>query len=420
MPRRAPLRLPALLLLLTLCASLAVTLATAPAALAAGWKDGPAFATGAESRLLALGTAADGTTTAVWSEANDPEDPIDFRLRTQQARPDGSLLPVEVLAEKAAQPVAANGPDGSVAVVWVQEDATAPDGARVHRAQATPGGPVQRASTTALVGFMSSNTSHRAAMDGAGTVTLAAVRDGDDGLVIETVRSAADGTFGSVNTVGTLTSDGEADLGFGPVVAASPDGTSWTAWRDEDKGGIAVARRTGSGPMATGTVPGSAGDSAFLHLAAGAGGAAVTWTDPAGDEGDEPTGITTVRGVRLPPAGALTGAPFSVGPGPLGAEFVGGGHDVALGPDGTVTVAAMMRESQTRSVIQLSRIAPAAGSGPVTPISSGPGIAVLPTLSAAPDGAVLAAWLELSPPGTIEIGRGGPRRTGRSARRPPR
>jgi hypothetical protein len=364
----------------------ALALAAAPPATAsAGWMNASGFAIAAAT-AGDVAAAPDGSATAAWSTPGG--------LSLQHAVPSGTFASPVTVAGEASPPAVAVAPSGASAVAWIGRRAQ--DDRYVTRVAFldAAGALVRLVDAATLPEDASSATAQSVdvALDAAGVATVAWT-DGDEALA---AHARPDGGHSA-----------PVSLGPGTLVqaAAAPDGPAWVAWARDDPAHAAVARLTAAGAIDAGpAVVSSAVVTGPPRLVAAASGAAVVWpTDDPDNDLDDPEADNRfwVQGVRLPRAGALTAESFATPsvPNALTGNGVSAfdGYDAAILPGGTVAVAWHEVDSLSGfAKVSYSRFAPGqttAGRQPlvgtdVTPAS------LAPRLSAAPDGALLATWLQ--------------------------
>lgn len=373
-----------------LAATLASTalLAGLPAATARaeGWIDGPEFDVSGFNAGIGFDGALDGSSTAAWV-AVDGVGGGPGELAVQRATPDGAVGAVRVLGQAASRaPVVATGPSGASAVAWVRDGGSERLWLALLRADGTPGPPMLLEPDLRGERFTVA-----VAVDGDGDATVAwlgwdaAVAD----VVLKARRVAADGTPGPVTVLGPIGTDAA------PQVAVAPGGVAWVAWQ-EGGGADTVARvaRFGADGQLDGTVEQAPSNGAVLapRVDASAAGGALGWNERV------PSGEMRLAGVRLPLSGPVLGTPFAGDPVPMGFPAPAA---LAIAPDGTVTIAWAKLEGAggafpTGSVF-FSRFAPDATTAPARQLAASPAgaVTVLPLLATAPDGQVLATWLQV-------------------------
>lgn len=375
------------------------TLLLAPAAAhAAEWADGPAFAGGPTAMGSHLAIGPDGSATQTWIDAafSGPEAPDltqPAHLKVQRAASDGSVGPaVDVAtflpvggtldADVLFSPTAvATGAGGTTAVAWLTPVGSG-DTAEVDLAFLGADGGV--ANRVRVAEFASTggpgNPGLSLAVDGAGTATVAFDSvDTDDRTTGVTVARVSPGVTPRTTFLAT-------DQYVSPSVAAAPGGVAWVAWGAPT--GSRVARFAADGRLYA--APQSFGVATVgASLTAAANGAAVAVSDPT---------TYSVVGARLAPTGDLIASRFETAAlttPPLLLPFM---PALALGPDGTVTVARTVIFSQTSGEVDYTRIPAGASTASAQQVTgSASTVPVLPALAAAADGTVLIAWANVTP-----------------------
>ena len=177
-------------------------------------------APGQDAQGQQLASAADGTTTAVWSRSNGSNNIIQAATR-----PNGGSFgaPVDLSApgESATGPQITVAPDGTATAVWGRDSI-------VQAATRIPGGAFGAPVDIGNSGFMTpAAATVTAAPDG--TTTAAWLRFNGGVNIIQAATRPPGGAFG---TAVNLSAPGEN--AFQPQIAAAPDGTTTVVWNRDD------------------------------------------------------------------------------------------------------------------------------------------------------------------------------------------
>lgn len=352
--------------------------ASASAAQATGWIEGPRFGGDGVPAFAALDLAADGTATVAWVEPIVPGGEPTMHL--QRIAPDGTPQGIRTLgAAEVSEPSLALTPRGDGFLVWV-DDALVVNYAAI-------GADGSRGTTHALGQTVRGWAS--AAIDDAGTATVAwlGTASAGPGEAIHVLRLRADGSRTPVRELPA----GAAGTTDSLRVAVAPDGTSWAAWNapgpPSTTSSTWSARLDAAGEVASGSqlLSAPAFEANALRLTASAAGAALTWVE------EDDTGPMRAVGARLPAAGDLVGATLAIDAEMARAPAA---TESTIAPDGTVTAVWPERGAGSSLVLAFRRFPPAGAPTAPRPLSAGTGADGMersPALGSLPGGALLLA-----------------------------
>lgn len=320
-----------------------------------------------------VAVADDGTATAVWSRSNGIHEVIQASRRP----PGGSWGPPEKLSSggsDSGDPRIAVGPDGTVTVVWLQEDGLVD---AVMSSTYPPGagfGQVEEMSTTGL-----DARDPRIAIGGDGTATAIWTEFNGSNYWVKTRTRPPGGSFA---TAEFLSSGGQDSRDASVVVG--PGGTTTAIWRRDDGTGDHIVQtrikpKGGSYGLSQ-NLSVSGQNSNRPRLAVGPDGSIVAiWA--------RDNGTNYIIQTRSRPATGIFGPVQNLSSG--GED--GSDPRVTVGADGTTT-AVWFRSSGPNDIIQARVRPPNEAFGPVEDVTGVVVIAGDLGIASAPDGTSSIVW----------------------------
>ena len=329
-------------------------------------------ATGQSASTPQLATAADGTTTAVWTRSNGTHSIVQASTRP----PGGAFsAPVDLSAtgQNAYDPQPAVAADGTITVVWYRSNGTH---LIVQASTRPPGGAFGAPVDLSATGQTAEHPQLAVGADGTTTVTWYR-SDGTNDIVQASTR-APGGAFSA--PVDLSASGRDAN---NPQPATAPDGTTTVVWA-RSNGTYTIVQASTRPPGGTFGAPvdlsadGASATSPQLTVARD-GTTTAVWS--------RSNGTYTIVQAATRPTGGTFGAPVDLSADGANA----GGQQIASAADGTTT-AVWFRYSGVPRIVQSSTRAPGGSFGVPVDLSAPGQDAYGPQLAIAPDGATAAAW----------------------------
>jgi len=319
----------------------------------APWQPGAAYGAGTLVTRADLAVSPDGPRTVAWSQGTAIDEVSAFAQRAPSfgAAPGPAAL-LSSVDDVAVNADAAPAGDGrAVVALYAFED-------WVHKgklATVGPGGAVTALRTFSTdVGFTGRDIPITVAANASGDAVVGWTSEDEDVTWLHARRVNADATFGPPVGLSSV------DSGTEVQIALTPDGRARLAWLD-DLDRAMVARLTPEGTL-DGPPQRLADDARGIAVAAGRGGAVVTWFERRDEAWD-------LRVAAMPSTGPLVDAPRTAAPGlePPSAELAA---DVA--DDGTATLAWSTLDPSRGPVVQARQARPDGTFGPLLQLSEPP------------------------------------------------